>query len=119
MAYSLPQSRRVGETPQEAAAHFRVKYKTVLFDFAAEASGFEAFKAEVERFFRQPEPDIAAAWQKAFELIRSGKVDPEAPFSKLPRQAPEAREPEITVLLVDPSALSPSDNTLDRELIAA
>jgi hypothetical protein len=108
-----------GETPQEAAAHFRKRYRTVLFDFSAEASGFEAFRTEVERFFNQPEPEISASWQTAFELIRSGKVDPGAPFSRLPRQAPEAHEPEIDVFLVDPAALSPNDNVLDRELIAA
>ena len=53
-----------GETPQVAALHFRERYKTVLFDFAAEASGFDGFKSAVERFFNQTEDEIAASWQK-------------------------------------------------------
>ncbi len=108
-----------GDTPEETAIHFRDRYKTVLFDIAAEASGFGDFKSEVEQFFNQTEAEIADSWQKAFELIRSGEVTPKEPFSKLPKQAPEARETEIKVLIVDPGTVSPTDNMLDMALIAA
>jgi hypothetical protein len=103
-----------GGTPREAVASFRERYLKVLFDFASEATRFDAFKAEVERFFNQKDDETAAEWQKAFELIRSGQVVPKEPFSSLPKQAPEARQPEIKVALIEPSLVSPADNMLDR-----
>ena len=108
-----------GNTPQESANQFRERYRTVLFDFAEEAQTFDAFKSEVERFFNQSESEISELWQNAFERIRSGEVKPEKPFSALPKKAPEEQESFITVLSVDPRSLSPENNVLDADLIAA
>ena len=108
-----------GNTPPETANHFRERYRTVLFDFAEEAPTFDAFKSEVESFFNQTENKISELWQNAFERIRSGKVKPEEPFAGFPQKAPEEQEPTIKVLSVDPLYLSPKDNVLDAELIAA
>ena len=44
-----------GASLGEAQAEFRTAYKSVLFDIAAEAESFEAFKAEVERFLTENE----------------------------------------------------------------
>ena len=41
-----------GNTPNETFLSFRQRYSAVLFDIAAEAETFEAFKEEVERFFQ-------------------------------------------------------------------
>ena len=109
----------VGDTPQESANRFRERYKTVLFDFSEEAPTFDAFKSEVESFFNQAESEISELWQNAFKRIRSGEVKPEKPFTELPQKAPEEQESVITVLSVDPRSLSPNDNVLDTELIAA
>ena len=103
-----------GDTPEGASTHFRDRYKTVLFDFASDALDFNGFKQEVDRFFHQTEDEIANDWQEAFEAIRSGKVEPEKPFSSLPRHAPETWVPEIAVQKVRPSAVSPDDNALDK-----
>ena len=108
-----------GDTPQESAIQFRARYRTVLFDFAGEAPTFDAFKSEVESFFNQEEREISELWQNAFEQIRSGKVEPEKPFSELPQEAPEEQESSITVLSVDSRSLSPNDNVLDAQAIAA
>ncbi len=109
-----------GKIPQEATENFHDRYKTVLFDFAEEASGFEEFKSETENFFNQKEEKIAASWENAFQLIRTSKVTPEEPFSQLPTQAPESRVFEIKVYMIDAEEVStPSDNMLKKEQLVA
>lgn len=64
-----------GDSPSEALAEFCSEYRVVLFDIADGAPSFDAFKAEVERFFNGASPTIAEEWERAVEDVREGKVD--------------------------------------------
>ena len=90
-----------GQTPQEAFLRFRNTYKTVLFDIAGESASFEAFKLEVERFYHEPDEQEESRWNEAFQDLRSGKVQPDAPFSSLPKEPPETHPSQITVERLD------------------
>src|SRR5262245_11297759 len=56
-----------GKSLGEAQAEFRTAYKSVLFDLAAEARSFEAFKAEVERFVQETNNPTLAEWDAVRE----------------------------------------------------
>jgi hypothetical protein len=90
-----------GQTPQEAFLKFRNTYKTVLFDMAEESADFESLKKEVERFYYEPDDEEERRWMEAFRELRSGKMQPEPPFSSLPKEAPETRPTQITVERLD------------------
>lgn len=108
-----------GETPQETYLRFRNSYRMVLFDIAIESSDFGTFKAEVESFF-EPDEEEECRWKEAVEAIRSGEIQPEPPFSSLPRQAPESRAATLSVERVDAGKeFAASGNILDRYEIAA
>lgn len=57
-----------GATAPEAQAEFRVIYRSVLFDIAAEATDFESFKSEVERFFSETNEPTKAEWDEAVQV---------------------------------------------------
>ena len=63
-----------GSSQKEAAAAFRQMYQKVLFDIADDATIFEEFKAEVEKFFSDINEPISQEWWSAVELVREGKV---------------------------------------------
>ena len=90
-----------GTSPMEAFSNFRNKFKTVLFDIAEESANFGAFKAEVERFYRECGKDEEARWNAAARALRSGEFVPEAPLSNLPRQSPQDRPSFVTVDRLD------------------
>jgi len=104
-----------GATPQEAFARFRNTYKTVLFDTAEEFTDFDSFKREVERFYHEPDKNEENRWMEAFQDLRSGKLQPEPPFSSLPKEAPENRPTQITVERLDSAGarFTPADNIPD------
>jgi hypothetical protein len=104
-----------GQTPQETFMRFRNAYKTVLFDIAEESGDFEAFKKEVERFYYEPDDEEEHRWMEAFLDLRSGRVEPEAPFSSLPKESPETRPSQIAVecLTADGTRFTPTDNIPD------
>jgi hypothetical protein len=104
-----------GQTPQEAFLRFRNTYKTVLFDMAEEFTSFDSLKNEVERFYHEPDKEEERRWTEAFQDLRSGKTQPEAPFSSLPQEAPETRPTQITVERLDGSGMifAASDNIPD------
>ena len=105
-----------GETPQEAFLRFRNTYKLALFDIAAESENFDAFKKEAERFYYEPDNEEERRWTAAFQDLRSGKVQPEAPFASLPIEAPETRPTQITVERLDATSstrFTPTDNVPD------
>jgi hypothetical protein len=110
-----------GSTPQEAHARFRNRFKEVLFDIAEEAQNFLVFNSEVERFYYEPDIEEEKRWTAAFEVIRSGNVLPEHPFSSLPKEPPETRPTGITVERLDncKSRYTPTDNVPDRFVFAA
>ena len=104
-----------GESPQEAFLRFRNRYKKVLFDVAGERRTFDAFKAEVERFFYEPDFEEERRWEDAVTKIRSCNLTPPPPFHDLPREKPERRPSQISVERLDlPSRrFMPSDNVPD------
>ena len=104
-----------GKTPEEAFLKFRNTYKTVLFDMAEEFVDFESLKKEIERFYHEPDDEEERRWTEAFQELRSGKVQPEPPFSSLPQEAPETRPTQISVerLDVDTARFTAADNIPD------
>jgi hypothetical protein len=89
-----------GCTVDEAFLRFRQAHKEVLFDIAQDSKSFAEFRNEVERFFNESDAD-EQAWDNALQAIRRGNIAPPDPFSKLPRQSPEARPPRIEVERLD------------------
>jgi hypothetical protein len=59
-----------GPTREAAQDVFRRTFTEVLFDIAASAETFQAFKTEVERFVHQTAPATIAEWGRAVELSR-------------------------------------------------
>lgn len=104
-----------GRTPQEAHNNFRTRYRAILFDIAAETHNFLQFKQEVERLCEETDAQEERRWTSAVDAIRSGAATPEPPFTDLPRQAPETRPTQITVLRLDVSSAqyTPTDNVPD------
>ncbi|MGD0417449.1 MAG: hypothetical protein ABSA80_18980 [Terriglobales bacterium] len=113
-----------GCTIDEAFLRFRQAHKEVLFDIAQDSKSFAEFRNEVERFFNESDAD-EQAWDNALQAIRHGNTAPPEPFSKLPRQSPEARPPRIEVERLDGQIKRyvASDNVTDTysvpEVIAA
>jgi hypothetical protein len=56
------------EAAQEA---FRKTFTEVLFDIAADAQSFDAFRAEVEKFVHQTAPATLAEWNRAVETSKA------------------------------------------------
>lgn len=113
---------QVGATPNEAFLLFRNRYKEVLFDVAEESVDFDGFRAEVERFYHQPDEEEEKRWTESVAAVRAGELVPEAPFSELPREAPENRPTQISIERLDESAsarFTPSDNIPDLFTAAA
>jgi predicted RNase H-like HicB family nuclease len=109
-----------GTTIEETFLNFRNKYKETLFDIAQENQKFEAFKAEVERFFYEPDNQDERLWENALTAIRSENLEPPDPFSKLPRESPETRPSQIAIERLDGQGkrFQPSDNVTDRYALA-
>jgi hypothetical protein len=110
-----------GQTPQEAFFRFRNRYREILFDIATEFQNFSDFRDEVERFYYEADKEEEMRWLKAVQDIRSGTVEPEAPFSSMPKEAPESRPSQVTVerLDVDNRRFTAIDNIPDRMIAAA
>ena len=96
-----------GATAAEAQAEFRVIYRSVLFDAAAEATDFESFKIEIERFFSETNEPTKAEWDEAVQEVRNGKVSADW----LSKGKAESRIGVDVVLLDHPV---PSVNALDE-----
>ena len=58
-----------GATASEAQAEFRVIYRSVLFDAAAEAVDFASFRSEVERFFSETNEPTKTEWDEAVQAL--------------------------------------------------
>jgi hypothetical protein len=63
-----------GGSPGEALAAFGTELRTILFDLAADATSFEAFRAEVERFFSETSAPALAEWEEAVREVRQGHI---------------------------------------------
>jgi len=104
-----------GDSPQDTFMRFRSRYKEVLIDIAQEKSTYAEFKAEVERFFHEIDPQDARRWEDALGAIRSGNLVPPEPFSDLPREKPEQKPCAINVeeLSREGKHFAPSYNIVD------
>jgi hypothetical protein len=94
----------------EAHRAFREAYKAVLFDIAADAGSYDAFEAEVQRFFRQPS-GFLSEWEEAVSDVRAGKVEADW----VPRVDSGRAKLEIEVSLLSAENLMPSLNELDEQ----
>ena len=105
-----------GENIDEAFLNFRSRYKDILFDLAQDSKTFEEFERSVRRFFDEGDSDNEdeQSWEAALQTIRSGCLQPPAPFSKLPRRSPESAPSFINIERMDARAkdkrLMPSEN---------
>ena len=105
-----------GETVDETFSDFRKRYKEELFDIAEEASTFEGFRLEVQRFFDEPDPTDEGLWNEALLEIRDGQDEtPAEPFSRLLRESPESNPAKIIIDRLDGANMKfkPSDNVSD------
>ncbi len=74
-----------GLNPVEAYERFRLGLRWVLEDSAVESSGFDDFRARVQRFFEIRDDHETQRWQEAVEGLRAPGTQPEAPFDSLQR----------------------------------
>jgi hypothetical protein len=97
-----------GASLDDAHQDFRDGLQAVLFQFAAEASSFEAFKTEVERFFYATNEPTAAEWNDAVQLVRANQTR----LDGLPIE--RADEASVVVAVVRKSAetFTPDDNRM-------
>lgn len=110
----------VGETPKEAYLRFRNTYKAALFDIAEQATDFEGFKNEVERFLYEVDQEEESHWTAAVQAVRSGAMTVGPPFSELPRERPEDHPPSAIVEKLDATKqFTPSDNIQDTYALPA
>lgn len=108
-----------GATPQETYLRFRTRYREILFDIAAEAPDFKSFKYELERFFVVDQSE-EGRWMEAFQAIRSGKLEPEAPFAELPKARPESWPCKVEIQRLDEAKqFRASDNVSDAYALPA
>ena len=64
-----------GPSQKEAAEEFRSSYRTVLIDLAEESIDFDAFKSQVETFYRSTCEATEQDWQEAVIRVRNGEID--------------------------------------------
>lgn len=104
-----------GDTPQEAFARFRNRYKETLFDIAEENRSFADFRTEIERFFYEADEEEEHRWEEALRIVRAAASPLPEPFCGLPRETPETRPSQITVekLSGEGRRFMPSDNVQD------
>lgn len=97
-----------GKSIGDAQSEFRIAFKSVLFDIAAEAQSFEAFRTEVERFFQETNNPTLLEWDEAVAEVRLGHTDADW----LPRKSAESKTDVKIVQLEHPM---PSVNALDDQ----
>ncbi len=110
-----------GKTLHEAHAAFRDAYRKALFDIAQLSRDFDAFRAEVERFYGESDDEDAARWSEAARAIRNGKLEPAAAVSELPRVKAEEHRCRLRLERLDvrKRAFSPAENKVDTYAVAA
>lgn len=64
-----------GAGQMEASEAFRSSYRTVLIDLAEESIDFDAFKSQVETFYRSTCEATEQDWQEAVIRVRNGEID--------------------------------------------
>ncbi|MBI5486270.1 MAG: hypothetical protein HY905_02940 [Deltaproteobacteria bacterium] len=100
-----------GRDRDAAFRAFKNGYLSVLYDIAAEAPGFDLFRAEVEELFCQVNEPNRSAWDLALADVRRTN----ASLPNLERRFDaESRAPELQVVLVDTSKATPASNKFDE-----
>ncbi len=110
-----------GVEPGAAHLAFQNALEAALVDDAFGAkNSYEAFKAEVERFFNERDQVEEARWEEAGEAIRKGRPV-EAPFDQLNREAPTVRPVTIAVERLDKplAAFRVTDNVIANYALGA
>ncbi len=113
-----------GQTANECFLRFMEELKTVLYDFAAEASSFEEFEREVTAFLKQTSSD-EDAWLEAQRKLRAGSVKPEGEdfIQSLPKESPEKRQRYFKITRLDKPnqnlTFTPADNIVWTPAMAA
>lgn len=85
-----------GQTIREAFAALQASFRAYLRDCAASELSFDTFKREVERFFRETDPESLDDWDKALQAVRAGATTPE----DLGKQSVDASPRRVRVQLV-------------------
>ena len=73
-----------GEDFDSAHANLKRMFHDIAWDAAEEADDLDSFRAEMDRFFRDIDQPVNAAWQAAWEANRQGQLDCE-PVAALER----------------------------------
>lgn len=64
-----------GQNPSEAVAEFCSAFRAVLFDIASDATTFQNFRDEAQRFFDDTNTAALRDWQEAVERVRAGQIE--------------------------------------------
>jgi hypothetical protein len=99
-----------GTTLPEAYVEFRKSLLKVLFDLAAEAPDFYAFRRAATEFFNEVNEPTRAEWEAARALVRQGKLGLEG-IRREPAESPR----RIEIKELQTIALTPEDNRLEDE----
>ena len=102
-----------GATPKETFLSYMETLRMVLRDLAADSKTYSDFRKEVERFFHQEDAVEEERWEAARLKLRSGQAEVDKLDWKLPKESPERRPAQITVLRLDSirgKRLRPTDN---------
>jgi hypothetical protein len=98
----------VGEDPDSAHAAFRKTFSNILIDLVMDSENFEAFRAEVVRFFGETNAGYEPEWYSAVQAVRDKQVHVVG-IPALPADSPR----DVTVEIK--SAFRAADNRADLE----
>jgi len=104
-----------GASREEARLDFMETLKLVVFDMAEEAPDFEAFRAEVLRFFETTSDIVERQWHEAVAAVRNGSLD-RASFA---REESAETAAQVTIDQVEERRARPEVNAADRIELAA
>lgn len=108
-----------GNTLLEAYVDFRRTFTAVLFDSAAEAGTFWAFRDEVSRFFDETDPQSVSEWEAAVQDVRQGRITAkELAVSPTGMREERAESPRFIEIKCK-QHFQPADNALDLPLAVA
>ena len=101
-----------GKDLPAAYTDLRNTFLGILADIASTADTYEAFRAEVERFFDERDETAVADWNAAVAACRNNLLD-RTPMSELP-VLPAGMAPTVTV--ARRSEMTPADNLIDDSI---
>lgn len=98
-----------GDSLQEVHVELRQSLHDVLVDFSEEATSFEEFKAEVERFFNETNEPTEREWLEAVQRVRANQ-------EKLADLRIDAADTKICVLVQRKEGqFTPADNRVSAD----